>query len=63
MPMAQRYYSSKDVQNVLGCSKSYANQIMHMFDANNKMIRLGRSMRIEAQAFETWLEELKGATA
>lgn len=53
----RRYYSTKDVMEILGISKSKANAIMHMFEYRGKLFREGKLMRVEISVFERWLEE------
>ena len=53
----RRYYSTKDVMEILGISKSKANAIMHMFERQGKLLRAGKLMRVEVPVFEGWLEE------
>lgn len=51
----QRYYSTRDIMEILGISKSKANAIMHMFEYQGKLFRDGRLMRVEIAVFEDWL--------
>ena len=56
----KRYYSSKDIQGILGVSKSKANEIMHMFDQRGLLFRSGKVMRVRVTYFEDWLEHQDG---
>ncbi len=53
----QRYYSTKDVQTILGISRSKSNQIMHMFDQRGQLFKNGSTMRVEIAVFEDWCKE------
>lgn len=53
----RRYYSTQDIMEILGISKSKANAIMHMFEYQGKLFRNGKLMRVEIGTFESWLEE------
>lgn len=59
---APRYYSTKDVQTILNCSRSYALQVMHMFEQRGKLFRKGRLMRVKIKDFDAWLEQSDQAT-
>jgi len=52
----RRYYSARDIMEILGVSKSKANAIMHMFEYQGKLFRDGRLMRVEVGAFEEWIQ-------
>lgn len=53
----RRFYSTQDVMEILGISKSKANQLMHMFEFRGQLFRDGRVMRVKIKDFEQWLEE------
>lgn len=58
MPASQRrFYSTQDVMEILGISKSKANQLMHMFEFRGQLFRDGRVMRVKIKDFEQWLKE------
>lgn len=57
MPAARRYYSTADVQAILGISRTKSNQIMHMFEYRGQLFRDGTLMRVEIETFERWLRE------
>lgn len=42
---------------ILGISKSKANQLMHMFEFRGQLFRDGRVMRVRIKDFEQWLKE------
>lgn len=52
----RRFYSTKDIMEILGISKSKANALMHMFEYQGKLFRDGRLMRVEIGIFEEWLQ-------
>ena len=53
----RRYYSTKDIEEILGVSRSKAIQIMHMFEQRGKLFKCGNTMRVEIPVFEAWCEE------
>lgn len=53
----QRYYSTRDVQTILGVSRSKAIQIMHLFGKRGQLFRVGNTMRVEITTFERWCQE------
>jgi len=53
----RRYYSTKDIEEILGVSRSKANQIMHMFEERGQLFRDGSTMRVEIPVFDAWCEE------
>jgi len=53
----KRYYSTKDIQTMLGISRSKANQIMHMFEYRGQLFRCGSTLRVEITVFEDWCRE------
>jgi len=53
----RRYYSTKDVQEILGISRTKAIQIMHIFEYRGQLFRCGSTMRVEIKVFEDWLKE------
>lgn len=53
----QRYYSTRDVQTILGVSRSKAIQIMHLFGKRGQLFRQGNTLRVEIDTFEHWCQE------
>lgn len=61
MPASKkRYYSAKDIETILGVSRSKANQIMHIFEKRVQLFRLGNTLRVEIDVFERWQMEQTG---
>lgn len=54
MEAEKRYYSTKEVQTILGVSRTTANQIMHELEYAGHLLRHGTMMRVEIQAFDEW---------
>lgn len=50
----QRFYSAKDIESILGVSRSKANQIMHIFEKRGQLFRYGNTLRVEIDVFERW---------
>ena len=61
MPASKkRYYSAKDIETILGVSRSKANQIMHIFEKRGQLFRLGNTLRVEIDVVERWQMEQTG---
>ena len=56
----KRFYSAKDIEIILGVSRSKANQIMHLFEKRGQLFRLGNTLRVEIDVFERWQTEQIG---
>lgn len=56
----QRFYSAKDIESILGVSRSKANQIMHIFEKRGQLFRSGNTLRVEIDVFERWKAEQTG---
>ena len=55
MPAAKpKYYSTLDIQTILGISRTSANNLMHMFDGRGQMLRFENTMRVKIKDFEAW---------
>ena len=53
----RRYYSTRDIENILAISRSKAIQIMHMFEERGQLFRQGNTLRVEIAIFEDWCQE------
>lgn len=53
----KRYYSTKDIQEILGISRSKSIQIMHMFDKRGQLFHQSNTLRVEISIFEDWCKE------
>lgn len=56
----RRFYSAKDIETILGVSRSKAIQIMHIFEKRGQLFRLGNTLRVEIDVFERWQTEQTG---
>lgn len=54
MDVQKRYYSTREVQQILSVSRSTANAIMHMFEKRGQLLRFGNTLRVEVKAFDNW---------
>lgn len=61
MPKCQ-YYSSKDIEEILGISKHKANEILHMFELQGKLFRSGKTIRVKIKYFDEWLRLQDGGS-
>lgn len=50
--MELKFYNTKEVANILGCSLPTARNIM--MRADFPLIRVGKNMKVEAQALKEW---------
>ena len=57
MPVQKRYYDAKDIASILGVGKNTAYEIMHMFGAQKKLLKIGKTLRVRQDCFEKWLIE------
>lgn len=57
MEVEKQYYSTKEVQTILGVSRTTANQIMHEFERAGHLFRHGTTLRVEIKAFKEWLRQ------
>ena len=55
--LKKKYYGTTDIMTVLGCSRSKATTIMHMFDARGQLLRDKRLLRVKISDFEEWEKE------
>lgn len=61
MPKCE-YYSSKDIQEILGVGKRKANEILHMFEQRGQLFRDGKTLRVRISYFEEWRDRIDGDT-
>lgn len=61
MPKCE-YYSSKDIQEILGIGKRKANEILHMFEQRGQLFRDGKTLRVRISYFEEWRDRIDGDT-
>ncbi len=54
------YYSSKDIEEILGIGKHKANDILHMFDQQGKLFKEGKTLRVRKTYFHEWLNQKDG---
>lgn len=59
MPKCE-YYSSKDIQEILGVGKRKANEILHMFEQRGQLFRDGKTLRVRISYFEEWRDRIDG---
>lgn len=57
MKTEKRYYSTAEVQTILSCSRTKANEIMHLFEKRGKLFRMGNMMRVEKKALEDFIRQ------
>ena len=51
------YFGTKDFMRLLGCGKTYANELMHKFEHRGQAYRLGKNKyRVKRKTFEDYME-------
>ena len=54
--MKDRYIGTAEIVDRLGCGRTQANEIMHMFEARGQMYKIGRVLRVKERVFNDWME-------
>ena len=54
--MKDRYIGTPEIVDRLGCGRTQANEIMHMFEARGQMYKIGRTLKVKEKVFADWLE-------
>ena len=54
--MKDRYIGTAEIVDRLGCGRTQANEIMHLFEQRGQMYRIGRMLRVKERIFNDWLE-------
>lgn len=52
-----KYYSTKDICEILSISRTRALEMMHMFRHRGQVLQDGKIMRVRAEALESWIEQ------
>ena len=52
-----RYYSTKDISEMLSVSRTRALEMMHMFRHLGQVLQDGKIMRVRAEALESWIDQ------
>lgn len=52
-----RYYSTKDISEMLSVSRTRALEMMHMFRHRGQVLQDGKIMRVRAEALESWIDQ------
>lgn len=52
-----RYYSTKDISEMLSVSRTRALEMMHMFRHHWQVLQDGKLMRVRAEALESWIDQ------
>ena len=52
--MEKKFYSISEIQEILGCSYTKAEEIAHMFLMQGKGIVHGKMIRVQIAAFNKW---------
>lgn len=53
--MKDRYIGTADIVEILGCGRTYANELMHMFEKRGLMYKVGRRLKVKERVFRDWL--------
>ena len=52
-----KYYSTKDISEMLSVSRTRALEMMHMFKHRGQVLQDGKLMRVRAEALESWIDQ------
>lgn len=52
-----KYYSTKDICEILSISRTRALEMMHMFEYHGQVLRDGKLMRVAASALDQWIAQ------
>jgi hypothetical protein len=56
----RKYYSTADIQEILGIGRTSANSLMHMFEERGQLFRYGNTLRVKISDFDKWVDENTG---
>lgn len=56
MAAKKQYYSTAEVQEILGVSRTTANEIMHQFEKRGQLFRWKNTMRVKIKDFDEWVK-------
>lgn len=54
--MKDRYIGTAEIMNSLGCGRTFANALMHRFQARGQAYKVGRLFKVKERVFCDWLE-------
>ncbi len=60
VPAPRRYLSYKGLKDKLDVGTSKAYEILGMFQAQGKAVKIGNCLRVREEFVDSWLEELEG---
>ena len=53
---APRFYSTRDLMSILSISRTKALEYMYQFEANGLVFRDGKTIRVDANAFDNYIK-------
>lgn len=54
--MKDRYIGTSEIVDRIGCGRTQANEIMHMFEVRGQLYRVGNRLKVKERIFNEWLE-------
>ena len=54
--MKDRYIGTAEIITCLGCGRTFANDLMHKFEARGQAYKIGRLYKVKEKVFADWLE-------
>ena len=54
--MKERYIGTAEITESLQCGRTYANEVMHLFEARGQAYKVGNRYKVKERIFNEWLE-------
>ena len=54
--MKEKYIGTAEIVESLQCGRTYANEIMHRFEARGQAYKVGNRYKVKERIFTDWLE-------
>ena len=54
--MKDRYIGTAEITERTGCGRTFANELMHRFEAQGQAYKMGNRYKVKERVFEDWIE-------
>lgn len=54
--MKDRYIGTAEIVERTGCGRTFANELMHRFEARGLAYKIGNRYKVKERVFEDWIE-------